>query len=183
MVDLLFVDIESSGLDPERHSLIELAAARTSGDLREDKQAFEALVQFSREGAEPKALEIAGYREDLWRAKAVPLRVALANFHALADGPGEWAIVGHNITFDWMFLVAACRAEKLAIPKPRYTVDTLSMAWALKHAGLVESLSLDKLSARYGIAQKGAHRAMGDVRRTMILYCRLLGLPVPMRLE
>lgn len=176
--DLVFFDIESSGLSAEKHEILDLAAVRIRPDFSRQTHVMSRRVRMLRpEDAEPKALEVNGYNARDW-ADAVHVRVALVEFASVIDP--DVMLVGHNAArFDWPFIVEAFRREQLALPDMKYCLDTASMAWPLVVRGHLDKINLETLCARYGVSNYGQHRAMADVRRTVAVYCKLLGLPQP----
>ena len=68
MMDLCFVDVETTGLDPVRHELLELAAVRVDRHTLEPLDHVSVKVRPERlADADPKALEVNGYSDDAWR--------------------------------------------------------------------------------------------------------------------
>jgi DNA polymerase III epsilon subunit-like protein len=174
--DLLFVDVETSGLDPSVHEILELAAVRTTHDLRREVGVVHLKTRMTRPAAAaPEALSVNGYDERAW-ADAVPIRLALLEFSKLLGADYEIVWVGHNPHFDKGFIDAAARAESIVLPRTKYLVDTMSIAWPLCVRGMLERVNLESLCSRYNISNAGAHGALPDVRRTMAVYRKLLGL-------
>ncbi len=175
--DVVFVDCESSGMDPYVHEMIEWAAIRMTADLQTEKGRLEKKVTMHHpERAEAKALAIVGYTPQEWR-HAVPVRVVCVDFANLIDD--DCLVVGHNPYFDWNFLRAAYVREGLVMPQVRAVLDTISIAWPLVIAGHCERMGLDNLCTKYSISNEGKHRAMADVQRTARLYAKLLGKKEP----
>lgn len=172
--DLLFVDLETGGTDPDFHEICELAAVRCTADMKTEISVVERRVKITRpERMDPKAAEVNGYSVEAWR-DAVSLRVAVCELNAIADE--HVLIVGQNPIFDLNFLRVAFKSEGLKPLDPRYVIDTASMAWPLCHRGIIERISLEVICARFGIPNTGSHRALTDVRRTMHAYARMLGI-------
>lgn len=178
--DLVFVDLETSGLDPEKHEILNLAAVRVRSDFSKVVGKVDRLVRLERpQDAEREALEVNRYNPQEWR-QAVPARVALVEFGELMRPTEEVLVIGHNAArFDWPFIRRGFEREKLVALDPKYVIDTGSLAWPLVAKGIVDSISLERLCSVYGISNVGAHRAMADVRRLMFLYAKLCGLPEP----
>lgn len=178
--DLLFFDIETSGLDSDRHEILNLAAVRVSPDFSRVIGRMDRLCRLERpHDAETEALAKNGYNAPEWR-EALPVRVALVEFGELMKPIDDVLIVGHNAArFDWPFIREGFKREKLALPDVKYVLDTASIAWPLVTRGIVDSISLATLCTAYGISNVGAHRAMADVRRTMRVYCKLCGMAEP----
>lgn len=175
--DLVFIDTETTGLNPELHEILDLAAVRVRADFSREVGIVSRLtIPMHLEIAEPKALEVNRYNPREWEAHGVHVRVALYEFAQLMGAPEEVVVVGHNPHFDWEMMRAAYRRESIAMPEAKYLIDTASIAWPLVVRGMLDRLSLETICLRYNVANDGSHRAMTDVRRTMRVYRRLLGL-------
>jgi len=79
---IVFFDLETGGLDPTRHPIIQIAAVVVDDDWREI-ETFQSLIQFSERAAESAALEINHYDRERWAAEARPWRTVLADFKTL----------------------------------------------------------------------------------------------------
>ncbi len=175
--DVVFLDTETSGLNPLEHEIIELAAVRLSPNLQYERGRVDRKCILTRpDVAEAKALEVNRYSAAEWR-DATPIRVALVDFAPLVDK--EVILVGHNAHFDWAFLRRAFQREGLAFQSVKYVIDTVSIVFPLVMRGDLAKLSLESVCARYRIPNDGAHRAMADVRRLAMAYAALLGMKPP----
>ena len=79
--------------------------------------------------------------------------------------------------FDRRFVLAEC--ERLGLPAPGWhyaALDTGSMAWPLKFAGLVPDVKLDTLTEFFGIDGGQAHRALNDARRSLMVAKRICSM-------
>jgi DNA polymerase III epsilon subunit-like protein len=112
---LVFVDLETTGLEPWR-PVMQIAAIAVSRNLAEI-ETFEAKVQFPKRWADPAALRKFHYDPKVWRREGLSAREvaeAFATFllrHATVDvvssngvGYRVAQIVAHNATFDGAFL-------------------------------------------------------------------------------
>lgn len=172
--DLLFLDLETSHLDPDLGDIIEIAAVRTTPDLRAEVAVIDRKLQLERPlEASPEALAINGYSVEEWR-HAIPRRIAFLELLKIATD--DVLIVGQNPIFDLSHLRAKFKMESLVPITPRYVIDTAAMAWPLVVKGHLHRMNLETLCSRYGIPNDGAHRAMADVRRLMHVYARMLGI-------
>ncbi len=174
--DLVFVDVETTGLDPKKHEIIEIAAIRRTFD-RKLVAATSMKIRPSRlQDADLGALLVNGYSPKGWE-EAGSLLEALTRFSAiveLADQPGP-ILVGHNVGFDRSFIAAAYEAEHLPPPAADYhSIDTASLAWSLCAQGLIERVKLEVVCDFFGISNEGAHGAWRDVERTIAVYDRLV---------
>lgn len=174
--DLLVVDTETGGLDHEKHDIIELAAVRLNPTTLERVGSCHARV-FPLKPVADEARRINGYDEELWGRTAVHFSGFLPTFNALLEGT---MIVGKNPDFDWRFLQAGARAHGLQLAKraSHRMIDVASLAWPLMVNGELESVGLDAIAEYFGFTDD-AHRAMGDVERTIKAYIELLSLWLP----
>ena len=160
MKDLVFVDVETTGLDPDHHELIEVAAVRVHPHTLEPLDHLSLRVVPDRLGdADPRALEVNGYNEADWR-DAVSLGNALRRLAPLLEGA---VVAGHNVAFDWAFLVRGFARAGVPLPPVDYhRVDTASLAWPLVSGAETTSLSLDAVCAALGLSRPSPHRALAD---------------------
>jgi DNA polymerase-3 subunit epsilon len=172
MRPLAFVDLETTGLDPRRHEIIEIAVVCADPRSFETTGMMDLRVRPGRiEDADPAALRINGWSAEAWR-DAVSIDVALVRVRPLLDGA---LLAGHNVSFDHTFLDAAWRATGVGVPDvDHHLLDTATLAWPLYAAGLVESLSLDAVCDALGIDIGRPHRALADAQRSLELARRLL---------
>ena len=170
---LVFLDLETTGLDPMADDIIEVAAMRVDPISLSVEGCFETKVAPS-PGVlvDPRAAELNGFRAEDW-SEAPECRNVLPLLARFIEG---CLIVGHNPAFDWAFLSTAFR--RLGVRRPsvgHHLIDTASLAWPVLRYGFVTSLSLRDLCDHYGISNAGAHHALEDVVRTYELFLRLLG--------
>ena len=170
--DLAFLDLETTGLDPTRHEILEIGVVRVDPRTLAERETVEVKVRPTRiEDADPKALRINHYSGYAWR-KAVDLAQALAWVAPVLEGT---TLCGHNVAFDRAFLDAAWRRAGVAAPElDHHTLDTASLAWPLLHAGLVDSVSLSAVCEVLSIELGTAHRALTDARRSLEVARRML---------
>lgn len=169
---LAFIDVETTGLDPTRHDILELGIITADPRTLETTGMLDLRVRPGRvEDADATALEVNGWSAEAWR-DAVPLDVALVRARPLLDGA---MLAGHNVSFDRAFLDAAWRATGVAAPDvDHHVLDTATLAWPLHAAGVVESLSLGVVCKALGIDLEQPHRALADARRSLEVARRLL---------
>ncbi len=159
------VDCESTGLEPEKDRLIEVAAAQFTLDgLREQ---YESLI-------DPEC-PIPKTSQDIHKISAEMLvgqpKVAEILPHVLKLMEGK-IVVGHGIPFD-IALIAA-EAKRCQIPTTVHNarfIDTLRLA---RLYGESPVNSLDRLRQHFNIAAQGAHRAMSDVLVNIDVFKQLV---------
>jgi len=192
MTKLLVIDTETGGVDPDRHSILSLAAVvwedgRVTGEL-------EVLVAETDITVTPKALEINGIDLVAHSRAAVAPQAALAGLMAFVDDQfaddiaagRQVVLAGHNVGFDVGFLRRLCRLAGEAFPAvfSHRVLDTASVLRFLALAGHVPAAAVgsSEAFAHMGIRVpvKLRHTALGDARATAELIGQLLGLvPAP----
>lgn len=173
--DMLWVDTETTGTDPQEHEIIELAAVRRTVDRREIGRFSVKVHPKHLETAQPRALEVNGYTPEGWLG-AVHLEDALGKLFDLAElGDQAPVLAGHNVGFDRAFIRAAYDSEGLVhAPLDYHAIDTASLAWPLCAAGRIDGISLAKVCTFFGISNEGEHGAMRDVERAIAVYDALV---------
>jgi DNA polymerase-3 subunit epsilon len=176
MHPFIFVDVETTGLDPTRHAIIEIAV------IRRDKDGSESIyhsrikpTEEELEAASPTALAINGYRRapEQWddAPGIVDVMGELARF-LQGSAYGTW--VGHNVAFDVRFVEEAVESSLAIKPRewerPRRRLDTVQLAVEhLAPMGL-QRFGLDSIRRWLGWGGKGAHTALVDVAQTRQLF-------------
>jgi len=148
------LDCESTGLDPEKDRMIEVAAARFTFDRV--LQTFETLIDPECE-IPLVSQEIHKISSDMLQGKPKAAQI-LPELLNMVQGH---ILVGHGIGFD-IALIAA-EAKRAQIPTQIHKqpfIDTLRMA---RLYGESPINSLEKLRQHFNIEPEGAHRAMSDV--------------------
>ena len=171
--DLLFVDTETTGLDPTKHEVIEVSWTLTSPDAKIVKKKYLArMLPLHIETAEPKALEINGYTEVGWRTGTLTSQGEVAEaFHAVAK---DKILVAHNVSFDEGFMTALLRESEFAPSWHYHKVDTAALAWPAFAGGALSGVSLEKVCAFLGIKQERKHAADADVESCRLVYLALM---------
>jgi len=166
-----FVDVETTGLDPARHELLEVAVVRVDVETMTVLSEYSALVAPERlADADLKALGVCGFTKAGWK-DALPLREVLVAVAPLLEGT---TLGGHNVGFDWAFLEAGFRRVGLPVPHVDYhRLDTASLAWPLFMAGDIPSVSLDEVAAYVGLERLKPHRALADAHCSFAVAERL----------
>ena len=163
------LDLETTGLDPERDTILEVGAVRFRASF--DHGTIQAHVQ------------------DTWTSPINPGRpvpIQIQHLTGITDAEvsraprfsqvtdqlrsfvGSYPVIGHNVSFDLGFL----RSHHLPLSNP--AMDTFEMASILMpHAS---RYSLSKLGEALGLEDLGSHRALDDAMATQSLFVALLNL-------
>ncbi len=159
-VTFVALDFETTGLYPERDSIIEFGAVRFKG--RGLLGTFEALVTPATEYT-PEAMAISGISAEMLLGKPA-IDAVMPDFVSFL---GDAVLVAHNAPFDIGFLRATC--QRLTIPAlGNRIVDTQTLAQ--KALPRQKSYSLQNLAAGLGIEAGNAHRALDDAQTCMRLF-------------
>ena len=151
--DYIVFDLETTGINTGIDEVIEISALKVyHGKIVEE---FTSLVNPGR--SIPYSATKVNNISDSMVQDSPPFSVVLHDFLDFAD---NIVLVGHNIhTFDMKFLYRdADRFYGRLVPNDY--VDTLSLART--YLGHLSHYKLTDLADYYGIATKGAHRALND---------------------
>ncbi len=153
------VDLETTGLDPERDTIIEIGAVKFRGD--EVLGEWSSLVNPRR--PIPYHIEqLTGITSQEVK-KAPPLHALTGPF---ARFVGNYPVVAHNISFDLSFL------NRQGLLRENLPIDTFELASILMpHAA---RYSLGRLADTLGIQFVTRHRALDDAQATRQLFLTLL---------
>lgn len=170
---IALIDLETTGLDPDKHEIIEI------GCVLFDDRTFEILCELDIrvipehiETADPKALQVNGYRPEDWK-DAVPLYKALGLLRAITSE--ETKFCAHNMIFDWGFLAAAMKKTGLEMPFERHRIDLFTLAWAHIPHEKMRSWSLKTICAYLQLVpEPKVHRAINGARTAYTVYKRLM---------
>jgi DNA polymerase-3 subunit epsilon len=165
---LAIVDIETTGLDSEKHEIIEIAVLVVDLETLEITGKYHAKVWPKHlETADPRALEMNGYTKEAWR-DAKPLKTVLDELNQLAPGA---MFAGWNVSFDRPFIEKAARDEDTPLHFDYHWIDIMTIAyWELFSDERIERLSLTYVCEKLDIPFKKAHTAMGDITATLEVY-------------
>lgn len=170
---IVFLDLETTGLDPKVHEIIEVAAIQVDALSLIELDVLHMRVKPERLGdASVHALNMNGFDVEEWEDASF-IGAALIQLYPLLDGA---ILAGHNVAFDRAFLDAAYEYLKLQPPKiDHHTLDTASLAWPLYVNGEIDSLSLATVCKALNVEGGPPHRALSDARRSLGCARRLLG--------
>ncbi len=158
-------DIETSGLDPVRDEVLEIAGLKMRGPEIIDR--FEQLIQPTR-GIPPEVEKIHGLNEFFLLVNGRSAKEVMDEFLKFI---GETIIVGHNIKeFDWLFVLNHLRKHRLGLPRNKL-IDTLELSRKLLP---LPQHTLTNVAKYFGHEHKNAHRAMADVEVNAKIFVELM---------
>jgi DNA polymerase-3 subunit epsilon len=175
-----FIDTETTGLDPDKHELIQIAGIVMRIANPSDPSTYELIEEFEYKikperigDANPLSLKINQYDPSKW-TEALSLKEAM---HLVNAKTKDSVMIAHNVAFDSAFLEKAFKNVGLVNTMHYHRLDTVSMAYALlKNNKDVDHLSLRALCNYFDIHREGEHEALADVRATVELYKKLMSL-------
>ncbi len=153
------IDIETTGLDPEKDCIIEIGAVRFSN--RRVEAEWSSLIKPTK-NIPSFITQLTGITNDMVR-KAPTIQDVIGD---LAHFVGNCPIVGHNIRFDLSFL------QKQHILWNNHVIDTYELASVLLPTA--SRYNLGVLAQSLGILLPATHRALDDARVTHALFIALL---------
>lgn len=158
------IDCETTGLDPEKDAIVEVAGIRFCGDEVIDR--FESLIDPECTISE-SSIAIHHITQEMVQGKPKIGEVLDTMIKLI----GRYPIIGHGVGFDIAVLVNA--SKKANIPCPitnNVTIDTLRMARLYGGSAIN---SLEQLRKHFNIPAGDAHRAMSDVIVNVALFNQL----------
>lgn len=159
------IDLETTGLNPYRHEIIEIGAAAFS--LSGVSKTFSILVKPEKK-MDPKARAIHQISADELNAHAVPLEEGIHDFMEFLP-EGSW--VFHNAPFDLAFLQQGFHEVKRPWPQRTY-YDHLQLSRKLRPERVSHALAAIK--KELGIDTGKSHRALADAEATALAFIHLL---------
>lgn len=181
---IVVFDVETGGLNPARHPIIQFAALAMDHEWKE-LEALELKIQFDVSVADAQALEVNHYDPETWKRDAVTApkaRQMVSDFFrrhstmAKVSKAGKpykiAALCGHNARFDGEFLAAWFKAADQFCPAACYeALCTVEFGRWLSFGATTrpENHKLETLCSYYGIELTQAHDALSDVRATAAL--------------
>ncbi len=137
---LVFFDLETAGLDPKRHPIIQIAAIAVDESLS-PVEAFEAKIRFDEKKANKNSLRKNHFHRGVWAKDAQEERQVAIDFaeflrrHAAIDMKSSSGhtfrvaqLVAHNASFDGTFLQDWFDRIGIFLPARRQVLCTLQRA-------------------------------------------------------
>jgi len=170
---ILFLDLETTGLNPGQHEITEVGALLVSQPDYKTIATYQSKVMpVHLETATPEALQIGHFDLASWTREAKSLETAMSE---LAEVGRDAILAGFNLTFDWAFLQMAFNQCKLEDPFYYHRFDVMSSAFTMLYnqPGL-KKFSLREMCQFFGLTNKAAHTAYGDAEATFEVFLGLM---------
>lgn len=145
---IIITDVETTGLNPTHHEIIDIGAIKVNHDLQEIAR-FDVKVQpmlvFN---AEPEALKINGYNREGWHLASYPHDAAAA----FRDFSAEGILCAWNITFEYSFLEALFSEARIPSSMDYHRIDIPSIAWMLLPE--LKSMSMNSVAEHFNMPRE-----------------------------
>ncbi len=158
-----FLDLEMTGLDPQKDRVCEVAVIRANGP--EVLAEYQALVHPGVKMT-TSARKVHGISDEMLD-RAPRFRMLAAD---VAELCADAVIVSHNVTHDLDFLLKEFEAAGVPFA-PAAAVDTLLMS---RRLFAFNKNNLHLVAEQLGVPTEGAHRALLDARITFAVWHRML---------
>ena len=140
---MIVLDIEASGTDYQKHSIVSIGALDFDNPLN---QFYDECRVWDGAHIDKGALEVNGFtEEELYdqskKTEAEIVRAFIGWTRELSD----WTLLGQNPSFDRDFLRAACIRARIDFPFAHRTIDTHTLAYMhMLHHGVPPPFDADK---------------------------------------
>lgn len=161
------IDVETSGLNPEEHEIIEIGAILIKE--HEISERFSLLVR-PQNAISPTIEDITGISNAMLQGQGVQLSVAMQQFIAFIN---DLPLISHNADFDNSFLRKACSDCDIGLISNRH-IDTLTLS--RRQVRRVADYKLKTLAKHFAIEGDQNHRSLADCEITFQLFEKLIKL-------
>ena len=159
----VLVDIETTGLSPQKDDIIEIGAIKVKNN--EIVDSYNSLINIGR-NVPSHITRLTGITTDMLNADGKEAETVLKEF---LDFTGDNIIVGHNVNFDINFIYDKCE-KFLSCPLPNDFIDTMKIAKRLVNT---PNYKLGTLAEYFEVDYNGAHRGLKDVEITYEVYNKM----------
>jgi len=173
---LTVFDTETSGLNPDKHEILEAAllvlVLDRDGNHYILKEKEYKIKPERLHLASTKALEINGYNDEDW-VDAKSFSEVVEEMRPIIEESDVF--LGQNLIFDMRFMDENCKRHNIKCPEFPAYIDTKQMADKLVSAEWLKRSGMDYLVEHYNVEVRGrAHTALVDCWRTFKVWENLL---------
>lgn len=180
MDKILFIDTETGGLNPDKHSLLSLALVVWTDNEIIDSEEY--LINDGILSVTAEALQVNRINIDEHKKTALTPPITFDKILKFINRhfPEEQKITlaGHNVHFDIAFLKSFLSKNNQSFSSyfSHRIIDTSSILYYLYLGGILKekAISSDKAFEHFKIQVKGRHTALGDAIATAELFTKLL---------
>lgn len=178
--DLIFIDTETGGLDPDVHSLLQIGYVIENPNWQTHRN--EMVISKHNYTTTEQAMKINNLDLDFIREVGNTEDYAVREIinHIARTCTTKPVVIGHNVNFDIGFMKAIFKRTGYDYESTfnHRVVDTMSILRALNHAGIIPDTACNSAGAFkfFGIDNENAHTALADAKATRELYWRLISI-------
>lgn len=179
---LLFIDTETGGLDPDKHSLLSVGMVIWKDMKVIDSQEIlinDGVLVVTKEALSINKIDLEKHRQSAV-LKDEAMNQILSFLERHFPGQEKITLAGHNVHFDVSFLKTFFSANNKNFSDffSHRLIDTSSILHYLYLSGKIKqrAISSDNAFALFGIRVEGRHTALGDAIATAELFTKLLSL-------
>lgn len=180
-MNLLFLDTETGGLNPFKHSLLQVGLAAYKNGMVIDTLEFTLAHDkyiVTEQAMKVNGLDLKKVKEDGLSPKEAIAKVI--EFVGVNFGKEKPILVGHNPSIDKYMLRQLFESMNFEMDDymSHRMIDTMSLIWGLHIAGKlpIQACSSNGAFEYFGIEVKKRHNALDDCLATVELYKRLIQL-------
>ena len=182
---ILFIDVETGGIDPDQHSLLSVGLVIWESFKIKNKQEF--LIKHKNYHYTEEALSINNINIETHDSIATPADAAATNIiHFVTQefpGKEKVTLAGHNVQFDVNFLKKFLLDHKIPFSDffSHRIIDTSTILHYLYLAGKLKKKAVSSTDAfaMFNISIEHRHTALGDAIATASLFSKLIGILRP----
>lgn len=175
---ILFVDLETTGLDIYKHEIVEIGILVVDGRTLKVTNKYHARIKPKHlNTADPVGLKISGYSEKKWK-DARELKQVLKEIAILAP---DAMVAGWKVDFDWYMLDKYFKKYKINHSFDYHMIDVISMAYAHfyqkekpKELSLKDVCKILRVPIHEKHREGVGHNAMDDIIATYGIFKRLM---------
>jgi DNA polymerase-3 subunit epsilon len=177
--NLAFIDTETTGTNPDKHEIVELAVIIVKQIDRPGKGPKIEVISEKEwkikperlDLAEEEALRINGYNDVDWMF-ASDLKPVMEEFAKIT---ASCTFVSHNLTFDHGFVSKAFEKSGVENNMHYAKIDTISVAFArLYDVPQATAFSMRALCELFKVDNTKAHTALADTRALVEVYKKMM---------
>lgn len=169
---IAIIDVETTGLSPTKHEIIEL------GIVIFDSKTFEILEEWNTkvkplfpENIDPKAAALNGFNEEEWKDAPDIIPVLMEFIEKTTD----CIFLAYNINFDWSFIEYQLNKYEMKHQLAPHKICLMSLAFGKVPHDKVFSWSLRTICSYLGIVPENKiHRGSNGALKNYEVYKKLM---------
>ena len=186
---LIFLDSETTGLDSNKHRVIEIAFKIYDSEKNRIVVSYEAVINQPASvlaEADPRSMQINGFTEELILTgkseRAVSAEI-INDFNRSGIGGGSAVFICQNPSFDRIYFNQLVSVDmQTEFSWPYHWLDLASMFWVERKGRFQKESEISKnaIAKSLGLGREpDPHRAMNGVTHLMECYQALFDLSIP----